>query len=237
MGHRERGPGPTPGAASGYASAALDTGVALGWIRDTMRAVHEPRRTPDSSGTALSANQVLVALTLLRELRPEMAGWEPDLIEAARVLGTSWADLAPALGVAGRQAAEGRYLRLRPTPDGSRATGDQRVAAERDKRAGDRAVAGWARTNAAGLREPAGQIDAPTDLPADAEPDPAALCRALGRDDAADLLGPPAKARGHLRPGHPAPAERVGSVDRSIAEVRRASDRRRRDSGRERTTE
>lgn len=231
MGYDERDPGPTFGTASGRVPAAptgLDTGVALGRIRDAMRAVGEPTRPPGTSDPPLSAHQVLVALTLLRELRLEIAGWEPDLIEAARRLGTSWADLAPALGVAGRQAAERRYLRLRPAPDGSTATGDQRVAAERDRRAGDRAVAGWARTHAAGLRQLAGQIGALTDLPVGAEPELAALRRALGRDDPADLLGPLAQARGHLQPGHPALAERVGAVVRSTAEVRRACDHRRR---------
>ncbi|MFI6584619.1 hypothetical protein [Embleya sp. NPDC050493] len=237
MGHKERGPGPTPGAARDGAPAVLDTGVVLGWIRDAMRAVHAPKCAPDAPGSALSANQVLVALTLLRELRSEIAGWEPDLIEAARELGTSWADLAPALGVASRQAAERRYLRLRPAPDGSPATGDQRVAAERDRRAGDRAVAGWARTNAASLRELAGQIGALTDLPAGAEPELAALHRALDRDDAADLLVPLAEAGGHLQPGHPALAERVGAVGRRTAEVRRACDRLRREGSRERAAE
>jgi hypothetical protein len=222
MGHQGRGPG------AGRAPVASDAGTALGRIRDAMRAIHEPERTPEPAEPPLSATQVLVALTLLRELRVEIAGWEPDLIEAARRLGTSWAELAPALGVAGRQAAERRYLRLRPTPDGSTATGDQRVAAERDRRAGDRAVAGWARSNAAGLRQLAGQIGALPDLPAGAEADLAALRRALGRDDAAALLGPLAEVRGHLQPDHPALAERVGAVGRSTTEVRRASDRRRR---------
>lgn len=190
---------------------AFDTGAAAGQLGQIME--------------ALSANQVLVALSLLRELRSEIAGWEPQLIEAARTLGASWADLAPALGVASRQAAERRYLRLRPTPDGAPGTGDQRVAAERDRRAGDRAVAGWARQNAAGLRQLAGQIGALTDLGAGAEPDLAALRGALGRDDAADLLEPLVDTHGHLRSEHPALADQVGAVGRSVAEIRAASDR------------
>ena len=171
----------------------------------------------------LTANQVLVALSLLRELRAEMAGWEPELIEAARTLGTSWAELAPALGVASRQAAERRYLRLRPAPNGTAATGDQRVAAERDRRAGEKAVAGWARANAANLRQLAGQIGALTDLGDGAAADLASLRQALGRDDAAELLGPLADARAHLKPTHPALADQVKAVTRSTAAVRAAS--------------
>lgn len=210
--------------------AGFDTGAALGQITAAMHAVHAPAGFPKASTptAALSANQVLAALTLLRELRTEIAGWEPQLIEAARALNTSWADLAPALGVASRQAAERRYLRLRPTTDGARATGEERVSAVRDRRAGDKAVAGWARDNAAGLRQLAGQIGALTDLGERAEEDLAALHTALGRDDAADLLGPLVDTRGHLASGHPGLAGQVGAVGASIAEVRAASDRSRR---------
>ena len=87
-----------------------------------------------------SAEDVLASLEVLRHLREELAGWEPELITAARDQGASWARIAPALGVTSRQAAERRYLRLRPTENGEK-TGEQRVRAERDKRAGDRAVA------------------------------------------------------------------------------------------------
>ena len=44
------------------------------------------------------------------------AAWEPMLIGAARDRGVSWAAIAPVLGVASRQAAERRHLRLNPTP-------------------------------------------------------------------------------------------------------------------------
>ncbi|WP_218920461.1 hypothetical protein [Lentzea guizhouensis] len=111
------------------------------------------RATAAAPGTA---NEVLAALMLLRELRDELSGWEPQLIEAARALGTSWADLAPALGVASRQAAERRYLRVRRTGEGG--TGDERVQAERDRRAGDKAVTAWARENAGVLRVLAAQV-------------------------------------------------------------------------------
>lgn len=207
------------------AAAAFDTGAALSEIVRARRAA----RDPEGASAPLSANQVLAALTLLRELRSQIAGWEPELIEAARGLGTSWADLAPALGVASRQAAERRYLRLRPSPDGAAGTGEQRVSAERDKRAGDKAVASWARTNAADLRQLAGQIGALDDLGSGAELKLAALRRALGHDDPADLLGPLADAQAHLaRAGHPGLAEQVGAVGRSADEVRAASDQARR---------
>lgn len=219
----------SPNSQAAPGDAGFDTGTALGQITAAMHAVHAPAGLPGAPApAALSSNQVLAALTLLRELRTEIAGWEPQLIEAARALNTSWADLAPALGVASRQAAERRYLRLRPAAEGAEGTRDQRVAAERDKRAGDKAVAGWARDNAAGLRQLAGQIGALTDLGERADEDLAALHTALGRDDAADLLGPLADTRGHLASGHPGLAEQVGAVGASIAEVRAASDRSRR---------
>jgi hypothetical protein len=213
-----------PGSEGGF-----DTGAALGQITQAMSAVHSPDAAPSAALPApLNANQVLAALTLLRELRTQIAGWEPELIEAARSLGTSWADLAPALGVASRQAAERRYLRLRPSRDDAVSTGDQRVAAERDKRAGDKAVATWARSNAGDLRQLAGQIGALGDLGAGADADLAALRQALGGDDVADLLGPLADARSHLKQGHPGLAEQVGDVGRATDEVRAASDRARR---------
>jgi hypothetical protein len=115
--------------------------------------------TPPTAGSGSSA-QFLAALASLRELRAQIAAWEPDLIDAARSRGASWTELAPALGVASRQAAERRYLRLRPSPDDQVSTGDQRVQAERDRRAGQRAVAHWARDHAADLRQLAGQISA-----------------------------------------------------------------------------
>ncbi|WNV87515.1 hypothetical protein [Umezawaea sp. Da 62-37] len=158
----------------------------------------------------LTPTQVLAAITLLHELRTELADWEPRLIATARELGTSWADLAPALGVASRQAAERRYLRLRASNIvGS--TGEQRVQAERDRRAGDRAVSRWARDNSATLRTLAGQIS---------ELDPE-VHRALSQDDAAALLNPLAGAQDHLRTTHPALADRIGTVSEHIDQVRR----------------
>ena len=83
----------------------------------------------------VSPADVLAALAKLRAVQEQVAAWEPMLIGAARDRGVSWAAIAPALGVASRQAAERRYLWLNPTPpnqDGM--TGEQRVQAARDRR-------------------------------------------------------------------------------------------------------
>jgi hypothetical protein len=171
---------------------------------------YEALRDAATSPDDLTPAQVLTALTLLRELRGELADWEPQLIAAARELGTSWADLAPALGVASRQAAERRYLRLRASDIGE-STGEQRVQAERDRRAGDRAVSRWARDNSATLRSLAGQIG---------ELDPS-VHRALAEDDAAALLSPLAGAHDHLRATHPELADRIGAIGEHADRVRR----------------
>src|SRR5688500_306795 len=127
-------------------TAALDVAMTLADMREAVR------RTAGSG----DAERTLDALTALRRAREELAELEPVLIAAAREQGASWASLAPALGVTSRQAAERRFLRLRPHAD-TDLTGEQRVQAARDRRAGDRAVATWARANASELRRLAGQ--------------------------------------------------------------------------------
>src|ERR687898_788875 len=88
-----------------------------------------------------SSAQVLDALAQLRWAQAELESAEHRLITAARAAGVSWQALAPALGVASRQAAERRYLRLTPaTGEHDEATQDGRVQAERDRRAAHRAV-------------------------------------------------------------------------------------------------
>lgn len=203
---------------------AQDAAASLERITAAVRDAH----AKPAHGTAPSSAQFLVALALLRELRGQIAGWEPDLIDAARSRGASWAQLAPALGVASRQAAERRYLRLRPSSDGGASTGDQRVAAERDRRAADRAVQHWARDNAADLRQLAGQISALGDLPAAADASLDGLRAALGENDAADLLGPLADTLEHLAEDHPALAAQVRGLARDTASVRRGTRERRR---------
>ncbi|WP_432037387.1 type III effector protein [Streptomyces cucumeris] len=197
-------------------------------------AINEAVRTarispPDQRGDPdrTSSEQALAALLLLRELRDQLAGWEPWLIEAAREAGASWAELAHPLGVASRQAAERRYLRVRPGTPGT--TGEQRVQATRDRRAADRTVTSWARGNATDLRQLAGQITALTDLPAEARADITRLADALAHDDAAQLVAPLTEAHQHLTPHHADLADRVGTMTRH-------TDRLRQDSGVQRRT-
>ncbi|MER7698108.1 MULTISPECIES: HSP18 transcriptional regulator [unclassified Streptomyces] len=181
-----------------------------------------------SSGSAPDPEptQALVSLQLLREVRERLAGWETGLIETARAAGASWADLADPLGVASRQAAERRYLRLRPGSAGS--TGEQRVRATRDRRAGDRSISVWARQNAADLRSLAGQVTALADLPAPAGPSLDRLRQALGGDDPAALITPLTALHPHLTAEHRQLADRVGSLARHTSRLREDTATRRR---------
>lgn len=58
-------------------------------------------------------DQLLGALGRLDELRGDLDRAERQLIESARAQGVSWRELAAALGLRSRQAAEQRWLRLR----------------------------------------------------------------------------------------------------------------------------
>jgi hypothetical protein len=166
------------------------------------------------------APRLLRALTALRQLRDELAAWEPELITAARAGGTSWAALAPALGVASRQAAERRYLRLQPSESGA-TTGEGRVLAERDRRAGDRAVATWARENSTALRRLAGKVSALDHLDAAAQASADELGAALGDDDPANLLPPLAAAHPYLAGQHAALADQLTAITRQTDRLRR----------------
>ncbi|MET0135047.1 MAG: HSP18 transcriptional regulator [Kibdelosporangium sp.] len=160
--------------------------------------------------------EALAALTLLRHLREECAAWEPRLIAAARASGASWIQLAPSLGVASRQAAERRYLRLRPDERGSTSTGEERVQATRDRRAGDRAVVRWARDNAATLRQLAAQVS--ESLPEKES----AVATALGQDDTTALLGPLAEVRSQVQATRPDLADRIDAVTEQSTQARHA---------------
>ncbi|WP_370965049.1 HSP18 transcriptional regulator [Amycolatopsis sp. cg9] len=190
---------------------ATDPADAVHRIHDVLAAAR--------AGTA-GQDQLLAALAGLRLLRDELAGWEPELITAARGAGASWVALAPALGVASRQAAERRYLRLQPSDTGER-TGEARVGAERDRRAGDRAVADWARRNSADLRRLAGQVSALDGLSPAAQESADRIGAALGDDDPATLLPPLAAARPHLADDHAGLAERVGEIAEHTDRLRR----------------
>ncbi|MCY0937572.1 HSP18 transcriptional regulator [Streptomyces sp. H34-S4] len=196
--------------------------TALEAIQQTLRDARQPHAETPKSDAAPVANAgphpALAALLMLREVREELAGWESGLIETARGHGASWADLAGPLGVASRQAAERRYLRLRPGAAGT--TGDERVQATRDTRAADRTVTTWARDNAADLRRLAGQITALTNLPAGFENAVGDVNLALGNDDAARLVGPLTDTRPHLRPEDAELAERIDALTRHTNKLR-----------------
>lgn len=185
--------------------------------------LHHLLDTASGDGTSGSrpvtpVRNALEALAALRELRDYLDAREPELVAAARAAGASWADLAPVLGVASRQAAERRYLRMRrPRGDDAGLTGDERVLAERDRRAGDRAVDAWARAHGADLRQLAGQISALTDLGPAARPGLDRLHAALGDADATALPALLAHVEEHLPA---ALADRVRAVGRQVDHVR-----------------
>jgi hypothetical protein len=167
------------------------------------------------------SDPVLAALVAIRELRALLDEWEPQLVEVARTAGVSWAQLAPALGVASRQAAEKRYLRLHGAgAGGGGTTQEERVQAVRDRRAGDRAVTVWARAHGADLRQLAGQVSALTDLGPHAQASLDRLHDALGTDDPAALVPLLAATHAHLPPAHERLADRVAAVARDTDRAR-----------------
>jgi hypothetical protein len=212
--------------------------VALALIQTVARAVGaQPASLSPNPGEQITptvdpaVEHVLAALILLRWLGAELDAWEPHLIAAARERGASWADLAPALGVASRQAAERRYLRMHvpDQPGTPTTTREERVDAERDRRAGHRAVSRWAHDNGADLRQLAGQITALTDLDADGRASVDRLYDALSQADPTTLVPLLAETRRHLLTEHPALAERVDTMTHHADQVRRTVQRRRQD--------
>ncbi|MFJ6836472.1 type III effector protein [Streptomyces sp. NPDC091209] len=196
-----------------------------------LEAIAQAMRTAQTAETASTDDpqRALAALLLLREVREQLAHWEPGLIETARKAGASWADLARPLGVSSRQAAERRYLRVRPGEAGT--TKEQRVQATRGQRAADRSVASWAHDHAAALRQLAGTITALPDLPATATDALTALRTALGDSDPARLLSPLAETGPHLRTVHPDLADRVSDVGRHARQMRESEQRQRSSGG------
>ncbi|WP_280691341.1 hypothetical protein [Kitasatospora sp. GAS204B] len=216
--------GPASFLAAASALAAIDDAV-----RTAQTRAPEEGTTPGPDAQA-GPEPALAALMLLRELRTELAGWEASLVESARATGATWADLAHPMGVASRQAAENRYLRLKPpitSTTSEASTGVERVKAVRDRRAAERTVTTWARDNAAELRVLAAQITALTDLTPQARPAQAALRSALATPDAADLMTPLTDARPHLGAGHPDLATRLDALTAHTAQLRHDSNRRR----------
>lgn len=185
---------------------------ALVFVREVVSGLDD--REPDD---------LLEALARIRELREQLTAYEPQLIEAARRRGASWAQLASALGVASRQAAERRYLRLSPNTADPTMNGEQRLQSVRDQRASDRAVATWARQNAADLRRLAGQISSLDDLDPVVQASVDRVSVALGEDDSLALLEPLAAAQAELSRDHPALADRISDVNDRTDEVRQGS--------------
>ncbi|MEV6733739.1 MULTISPECIES: HSP18 transcriptional regulator [unclassified Streptomyces] len=207
---------PVPFLAAAAALEAINQSV-----QDAQQSSAQKPATPAPPPAGSGPHPALAALLTLREVREQLAGWESGLIETARDEGASWADLAGPLGVASRQAAERRYLRLRPGTPGS--TGEERVQATRDTRAADRTVTTWARDNAADLRRLAAQITALTGLPADAADTVGALNLALGHDDAARLVRPLTDTRAHLRPEDADLAARIDALTRHTEQLRQTT--------------
>ncbi|WP_339134987.1 HSP18 transcriptional regulator [Streptomyces sp. f51] len=207
---------PVPFPAAAAALEAINQSV-----KDAQQSSAQMPATPEPPAGGSGPHPALAALLTLREVREQLAGWESGLIETARGEGASWAELAGPLGVASRQAAERRYLRLRPGTPGS--TGEERVQATRDTRAADRTITAWARNNAADLRRLAAQITALTGLPASAADAVGALNQALGHDDAARLVRPLTDTRTHLRPEDAEIAARIDALTQHTEQLRRTT--------------
>ncbi|WP_042391636.1 hypothetical protein [Streptacidiphilus carbonis] len=225
---RDEGP-PARDDTEGSAEPAsfLAATAALAAMDQAVRTARNHSGAP-TGGPKPGPEQALAALILLRELRTELAGWEAGLVESSRAAGATWADLAQPMGVASRQAAENRYLRLRPAgADRFTTTGAERVKAVRDRRAAQRTVTAWARENAAELRVLAAQVATLTDLPPQAEPGLSALHAALGSAETADLLPHLTGIRPFLVADHRDLAVRLDAVATHTDQLRRDSTRRR----------
>lgn len=219
-------PTPAPGNKATQPASFMAAAAALAAINDAVRTAHDPALRPGREPQTDPGN-ALAALVLLRELRSELAGWEAGLVETARSVGATWADLAQPMGVSSRQAAETRYLRLRLAERDAATTGAERVKAVRDRRAADRTVTTWARANAADLRMLAAQIAGLTDLSPAAGPAMTDLHAALGAADAADLVTPLAALRPHLGDGHSDLTARLDALEDHADQLRQASNRHR----------
>ena len=230
----ESKPSPEPSVPGGRTvsepASFMAAAAALAAIDDAVRTARVPAGHGGRESRA-DPGQALAALLLLRELRTELAGWEAGLVETARAAGATWAELAQPMGVSSRQAAENRYLRLRPAGHDAAgtgaATGAERVKAVRDRRAADRTVTTWARANAAELRVLAAQIAGLTNLSSAAGPAMTDLHAALGATDAADLITPLAHIRPHLGKDHGDLTARLDALEGRADQLRRDSNQRR----------
>lgn len=195
-----------------------------------MEEAHEHHETLDGiigavDCPAADEASLLEALASLHRLRAALSTWEPLLIAEARGRGVSWTRLAPALGVTSRQAAERRYLRMRPLADET-LTREERIRATRDERAGDRAVTAWAEDNAAELRRLADQVTAVPGLTAAGRRRAQELRSRLAEGDPSVLLAPLADMHPHLEE-HAGLSRKVGAVGRDVQRVRRTTQQQR----------
>jgi len=192
----------------------------LGAVTAALATIAESLRTGTAQDGSIGPDRLLEALVLLRWAQAELTAIEPVLVTAARAAGVSWQSLASALGVASRQAAERRYLRSAlAAGEPSGATRDARVQAERDRRAGHRAVTRWANDNTADLRRLAGQVVALTDLTEAAAEPIERLHEALGAPNAAALPDLLADTQPHLS-RHPELSAQIGAVTERTARMR-----------------
>jgi hypothetical protein len=106
----DRATGPAPTAATPHSTPAQAEHRALRRHRELLVALAEP---------GPQAARPLDALGELAALRTHLDQVERQLIHQARDRGTSWARIATALGLASRQAAEQRLLRLTAATGGA----------------------------------------------------------------------------------------------------------------------
>ncbi len=82
----------------------------IGWMRDPGAAYREAASVVASDQP--SAVELLGALATLKDVRTDLDRVERELIGSARELKIAWPEIAAALGLGSRQAAEQRWLRL-----------------------------------------------------------------------------------------------------------------------------
>jgi hypothetical protein len=84
-------------------------------------------------------DQVLALLALVPQARVRLDQMEAELTDAARAAGASWSTIAGPLGLATRQAAESRALRVRQSlTTGARDQAAQRAQVARQRAATER---------------------------------------------------------------------------------------------------
>ncbi|MFJ4342669.1 hypothetical protein [Streptomyces sp. NPDC088915] len=133
-----------------------------GWPHlDPIRSMHAVRAAtfedPVSSGEkppTVPAEDVLAALTQLAVAREVIDQLELDLLRAARARGASWQKIADHLGLARKQSAEGRLIRL----ERSKTHGDRYVGKQREERARQRNADEWCRTHEDRIRTVAQRV-------------------------------------------------------------------------------